>query len=166
MLNNSYDASGFHFGIATSTRIGELEEITSNGPVYKEPDQEKIIDVIEDSELVDFSNIDGLTVEEITGCNPQNSNIILFVMWEAIRIQAPERATTLESKNIVYKMIFRKDKWNKNRPFDDVVEEHLLTLYPRYGDGLKKRAKCFLQRYRYGTKEETDKALQKIIYIK
>ena len=165
MLNNSYDAGGFHFGIATSTRLQELENV-SGGPVYNPEDEEKIMDVLETSELVDFSNIDGLTVEEITRCNPQNSNIILFVMWEAIRIQAPERATTLESKNISYKMIFQKDKWNKDRPFDDVVEEHLLTLYPRYSSGLQKRAKGFLQRYRYGSKEETDKALQKIIYIK
>lgn len=165
MLNNSYDASGYHFGIATSTRLQELEDV-SGGPIVSLQDRAKIMSILETAEFVDFSNIDGLTMGEITSCYTKESNVILFVMWEAIRIRDMDRDTLMENKNVSYRMVFHSNILNRDMPFDEVVESHLLSFFPQYDQDIEKRAKCFLQRYRYGTKEETDKRLEKIIYIK
>ena len=164
MLKNSYDASGFHFGIAVSPRLQELDTgLTSTGPVFNRQDSEKITRILESVEFVDFSNIDGLTLDEITRCYTNKSNIILFVIWESLGIKKEDEYYTNEKTLVNYRTVFHKGEWNKDVPIDELVENHMLVYYPRYDERLQKIAKCFLQRYRYGTKEETDKVLELVI---
>ena len=70
---------------------------------------------------------------------------------------------TNNSKNtsisIKHTIIIERDKFKKNKRIDEIITDTILTNYSSYDDNLRKYANCFLERYRYGTKEETDKKI-------
>ena len=81
MLDNTYDASGINFGILISTDFPSIDD-----QVFKKNDLEAIANQIDkicnnkNCNILDFSKIDGLTIDEILNHNRiQLKNTIIVI---------------------------------------------------------------------------------------
>ena len=164
MLNNTYDASGYRYGIL-ATRNDDIQRKMSENAHNEEMDWNQLIRIMIDSgnlTIIDFEDIDGLTLKELKNYKTINKDILLFVMYDRtnIREKWPRQTDEFNIRSTIIKSL---SSYPENITIDDIMEEVLYKYVDDTDDFINKRIKCFLQRYKYGTKEETDKKiLQKI----
>ena len=158
MLNNTYDASGYRYGIF-ATNSSEVQRIISENSenesaVYwmaifeRMGNSNKLI-------IIDFEDIDGLTIEELRTFEMVNNDVLFFVMYDRTNINDGIKGHSNEFK---IRNIFccKMNKYPESMPIDDMIVEE---LFKNEKELTNKRTKCFLQRYKCGTKEETDKMI-------
>lgn len=104
--------------------------------------------------IIDFSAFDGLTIEEVYKIMGYSYDIpIIFVIYNSFEsINSFNQKITYNG--ILYKLIIRGFK-DKDNLIDEEVEETIIKNYQSFNKATKKHVNCFLQRYRYGTKEKT-----------
>jgi len=159
MLDNTYDASGINFGILMSTDFPSIDE-----QVFKKNDLEALknqIDKILNNNncyILDFSKIDGLTIDEILNHNKlQSKNAIIVIVYTEMSYtnRYNEKYNDI---SILGKIIVNRNDLNKNTTIDKEVEK---TLMNSYNSNNSRIVNCFLERYRYGSKDKVDKVLEK-----
>lgn len=154
MLENSYDASGIKFGIVCL-------------PDLREYCLEDIIKLISDSfkneevYIIDFEAIDGLTANEISPTLQSKDEKILICAYSRIEYEDIYGKRKLDST--IYQYYVVSKAINSDVPIDVVLESMMLGKYSTADDIFRKCARCFLERYRYGTKEKVDEQIQKIM---
>ena len=163
MKENSYDGKELKFGILVSELFSlkqrNLEDFSKDID-YKKYVQELIKTKIQ---LIDFDDIDGLTIEELEELLPKNlpENLIIFMMYNKVDYFRNNSKNT--SVSLKHTIVIERDKFRKDKRIDEIITDTIFRDYSSYNENLKKYANCFLERYRYGTKEETD---QKIMEYK
>lgn len=163
MKENSYDGKELKFGILVSELFSlkqrNLEDFSKDID-YKKYVQELIKTKIQ---LIDFDDIDGLTIEELEELLPKNlpENLIIFMMYNKVDYFSNNSKNT--SVSLKHTIVIERDKFRKDKRIDEIITDTIFRDYSSYNENLKKYANCFLERYRYGTKEETD---QKIMEYK
>ena len=158
MLENSYDVPGIKFGILLSP------DLHSNGRILKNSNNARFVHGIMDKifssksmAIIDFSYVDGLTIGEVSEMNKANQaeNCIVFVVYSNMKEEGKVRF------NYVYDYLFIDVNQKLcNIPIDKAIENHYMTNYSEQDEQTKKIVNCFLQRYRYGTKERTDEKIK------
>jgi len=157
MLDNTYDAPGIKFGILISTDFPHMDD-----QVFKKNDLEAIENQIKifnnkNCNILDFSKIDGLTIDEILNHNRiQLKNTIIVIAYTEMSYTNifNEKYNDI---NILSKIIVNRNDLNKNTTIDEEVEK----IMNSYNSNNNRIFNCFLERYRYGSKDEVDKVLKK-----
>lgn len=158
MLENSYDVPGIKFGILLSP------DLHSNGRILKNSNNVRFVCEIMDeiisskkTAIIDFSNLDGLTIGEVAEMSRENQakDCIVFVVYSNMK----------EGEKVIYNHIYTYlfiDVNQKlcNIPIDKAIENHYMTNYSEQDDETKRIINCFLQRYKYETKERTDEKIK------
>ena len=158
MLDNTYDAPGINFGILISTDFPSIDE-----QVFKKNDLEAIENQIKifnnkNCNILDFSKIDGLTIDEILKHNRiQLKNTIIVIAYTEMSYtnRFNEKYNNI---SILSKIIVNRNDLNKNTTIDKEVEKILMNSYNSNNSRI---VNCFLERYRYGSKDKVDKVLKK-----
>ena len=159
MLDNTYDAPGINFGILISTDFPSMDD-----QVFKKNDLEAIdnqINIILNNKnfyIIDFSKIDGLTIDEILNHNKlQSKNAIIVIAYTEMSYtnRFNEKYNDI---SILSKIIVNRNDLNKNTTIDKEVEKILMNSYNSNNNRI---VNCFLERYRYGSKDKVDKVLKK-----
>ena len=165
MLENSYDALGIKFGIIISPFFNdcskELESIEKQEEILRES--------MWKAHIVDFNDVDGLTLDEVLKISPkkQANNVIVFVIYNGIEYEVAQGTRKQVEIGDMHSYFIKKNKENCNQQIDDVISNWIIDeLYQKADDNLKKYFNCFLQRYKYGTKKRTDEVLKEKIYNK
>ena len=160
MLDNTYDAPGINFGILISTDFPSMDD-----QVFKKNDIEAIENQIDkicnnkNCNILDFSKIDGLTIDEILNHNRiQLKNTIIVIAYTKMSYtnRFNEKYNDI---NILSKIIVNRNDLNKNTTIDKEVEKIMMNSYNSINNRVVNY--CFLERYRYGSKDEVDKVLTK-----
>lgn len=160
MLNNTYDVSGYRFGIL-ATKNENIQKYISENANNKAMDWIALIKVmVENNDLiiVDFDDVDGLTLKEIKDYKMFNNDVLLFVMYDKACTRDYKQGHTDEF-TIRNTLISTIDSYDENTPIDDMIIDGLTKFMDNQNESIIKRYKCFLQRYKYGTKEKTDEKL-------
>ena len=158
MKENSYDAKELRFGIIVSEYLSLNRKGLKDIP---KDDYNKFIEELFKMklEVIDFDNIDGLTIGEIREVASKilPEDMIVFIMYNKVEWNFNNtKNTNISSKQTI---IIRFEDFDDNLKIDDIITGNILNNYESYNYTTKKYAKCFLERYKYGNKEETDKKL-------
>ena len=158
MLKDTYDVTGFKYGISIDSFTGmdcDFAEkcIMEGGTTYFE---ELLKNRWNSASMIMYSSIDGLSVSEILDYSfSKEQDYIMFFTYDEVECNI--------GNGYDYKLrdayIISRNEQNKDQEISSVIGKYLIEKYEYMGDASKRRAKCFLQRYVYGTKEETDKHL-------
>ena len=160
MLDNTYDAPGINFGILISTDFPSIDD-----QVFKKNDLEAIekqFDKILNNKnfyIIDFSKIDGLTIDEILNHNKlQSKNAIIVIAYTEMSYTDiyNQKYTDI---SILSGIIVNRNDLNKNTTIDKEVEKIMMNSYNSINNRVVNY--CYLERYRYGSKDEVDKVLKK-----
>lgn len=163
MLIDSYDAQGIKFGIV------KTDDFLTNSyynSVFNGNNNSKKNEVINElistnnGTIINFNEFDGLTTEEIRNAMGYSDNTpIIFVIYssfETINLSGQKNKYI----NILDRIIIRGVN---DSLIDENIEAYMINNYQSFDKKQKKIANCFLQRYRYGTKEKTDEAIKQYI---
>lgn len=155
MLENSYDASGVKFGLVCSPDFPNFslkDLVKSMAQAFKG----------ENAYIIDFEAIDGLTVNEILGGSRlQSKDAIIICAYSHIEYE--DVCGKRNAYNAIYNYYIVLEMIYKDMPIDQAIESIMLNQYSTADDNRRKYARCFLERYRYGTKEKVDEQIQKIM---
>lgn len=160
MLNNTYDVSGYRYGIL-ATKNENIQKYISENANNQAMDWIGLIKVMVDNNnliIVDFDDVDGLTLKEIKDYKMFNNDVLLFVMYDKACTRDDKQGHTDEF-TIRNTLISTIDSYDENTPIDDMIIDGLSKFMDNQNESIIKRYKCFLQRYKYGTKEKTDEKL-------
>ena len=159
MLDNTYDAPGINFGILISTDFPHMDD-----QVFKKNDLEatenQIDNILNNKNfyIIDFSKIDGLTIDEILNHNKfQSKNAIIVIAYTEMSYTNRYNEKHKDI-SILSEIIVNRNDLNKNTTIDKEVEK---TLMNSYNSNNNRIVNCFLERYRYGSKDKVDKVLKK-----
>lgn len=159
MKENSYDGKGLKFGILVS-ELFPLNKKSSEEGLKEDNYLQYIQELLKRKiQLIDFDSIDGLTIEEIEELFQKilPENLIIFMMYNKVDYFTNNSKNT--SISLKHTIVIERDKFRKDKRIDEIIEDTIFKNYSSYDDNLRKYANCFLERYRYGTKEETDKKI-------
>ena len=155
MLENSYDALGIRFGIIISPTLRKESKKIKNNII----NSEQLINMLspENTRIIDFDNIDGLTIGQVYDASKENQaeKTIVFATYHRLDLGNGQGTTTIQSL-----MLISVKEELCDKPIDEAIEYDYITRYPNASEKEKKQIRCFLQRYRYGTKEKTDEKLK------
>ena len=160
MLNNTYDVSGYRYGIL-ATKNKNVQKLISENANNEAMDWISLIKVMVENNdliLIDFSDVDGLTLKELKDYKIINNDLLLFVMYDKACVNDNNPSHTDEFI-IRHTLISTMDIYDENIPIDDMIIDGLSKCMDNQNESIIKRYKCFLQRYKYGTKEKTDEKL-------
>ena len=124
MLNNTYNASGYRYGIL-ATNNEDIQEIISENANNEKMDWIKLIQTMAnngDLIIVDFEDVDGLTLKEFKEYKMFNNDLLLFVMYD-------KACTRDESQNhrdefcIRHTLIQSLDSYPNSMDIDDIITE-------------------------------------------
>ena len=169
MLENSYDASGIKFGILLS------KVLSFKTVIFKKENDEIINNTIKEIlksnnySIIDFNEIDGLSLDEILRLDSvQAKNMITFIAYNEVKYEIGNSdVKRLEtSRCFKYFAFVKRTNENKNNLIDKEVEKIMLHDYQDSNTESRNVIKCFLQRHRYGTKENTNNAINEYIKSK
>ena len=166
MLENSYDASGIKFGMLFSPTLpGSGDEILKENLGGKSETIEKIC--VDGSNFIEFSNFDGLTPTDALNICPtlQSDKVLILVVYNSMKLPNCNGGEDNYIRVVDWIPIIVNDR-TCNVPIDQYIVNHYLRNYSKLGCEGKKQARCFLQRYKYGTKEWTDEILKEKVYKK
>ena len=163
MLDNTYDVSGYRYGVLMYPKNfqKQFSEINDDKEDYKETSLP-----IDGKEIVSFDNIDGITIKELRSYQDSllDRDYLLFVMYDSILVSKlvdggmysqPEKKEF--NKAIIRYAYAINIKDQEDKRVEEVITTHFLETMPLLSQTNQNRALCFLQRYMYGTKEETKK---------
>ena len=168
MLENTYDATGYNFGILLTTcenLHNKMERIIRHIPEYQW--EVSFGELLSNSnmKIIDFSEIDGLTINDLKNFPVFNNSVLIFIMYDEVELKNrslhhSEEERYIKKTNISESEIFDLDSYKKDTQIDDMIVERLLGNINKKSNNYQRRAKCFLQRYKYGTKEKTDEKIK------
>ena len=108
--------------------------------------------------IVDFDEVDGLLMKDLKGFDAVNNRFVLFVTYDKVsgfNAHGDERWQLRIKDSLVF---LYADK-DLDTSVDDMITEYYLKNYEKFPKEQQRGARCFLQRYKYGTKEKTDEKL-------
>ena len=162
MLIDSYDAQGIKFGILVSNEMANYIDVFNKDNLDKITKAVNIIIEKSSTRIIDFSALDGLTCKEVHKAMGFSRNTpIIFVIYNSY-----ETINSFNQKfvnNSILQSAIIRNIADEDKLIDEVVEETILENYKTFDKTAKRQYKCFLQRYRYGTKEKTDEFINQYI---
>ena len=165
MLENSYDASGIKFGIIMSMQFRNSFNEFNNDEEKNNASIKKLL-YGKNYQIIDFKEIDGLTIEEVLNLNDrQMPDTILFIMYSSVQYETSQNVKLNDISNVEIIPIQKTDE-NKDKQIDEVIINDILKKYDSKDESYKRKVKCFLQRYKYQTKAKTDKIIKEKVYKK
>ena len=165
MKENTYDIKTYQFGIIAPKKeysdeeirkLNELagEDIISEGAKFIKDLASK------DCPIINFDDIDGLTLEDIKSLELCKGDTIIFILYDEVNKIYMNKV----SPNIFvqyFSFIDVKGK-SKNSLVSNLIEKDLLLQYNESSQNAKRRIRCFLERYQYKTKGHVTKVLKNI----
>ena len=153
MRLDSYDSDAFKYGVISfkeKNNVGLIKKLRE-----KDESVNKLLSV---EQIIDFSQVEGLTLEEISSypsliCD----NHIFFVMYDQIPMNQRQ------SNKIRHIISIDRANHNGDDPIDEVITEYLEKHYHDLGTSGRNRINAFLERYRYGSHKETKDRIQYLI---
>ena len=146
MLDNTYDIPGMKFYLAFSKTNGKIDKANISSKYFKD-----------DFVKIDFENVDGLRIDTI------QQGIYLNRLY-VIGISCLDGYKHDGEKNFELSLCMLM--WpidstyvNGSKTIEEVCEDIIKDKWSSSDADERQAARCFLQRYRYGTKEKTDAKL-------
>ena len=105
--------------------------------------------------IIEFESIDGLTIGDLKKFKCFNDDFLLFCMYDMVDCYNDSCGRHLSlSENL----IFHLNTYSDDTMIDNLIADSLIQSINSGSKGANfdRRAKCFLQRYKYGTKQKTD----------
>ena len=142
MFVNTYDIENIQFGIVAM-------EITEKENEYlKEPNGlQRFIHNHKSWGIIPYSELIGVEMEIASR----------IVAGKTIVLNSFYQVSNTQYNNF---FLIEKDLYKDEYTLDSVIASIFLSKYSSYNSRAKRIARCFLQRYMFKTKEETDKALR------
>lgn len=167
MLENSYDASGIKFGIMLSPELHSKSKMIKS--LFAANNAKKVYKLMGEIiskppiSIIDFSDVDGLTVDEVSKMSTENqaNGYIVFVIYSNMKSGGRVIYNGIDTYTFI-----SVNEDLRNMPIDKAVASYYINCYSELDEGIKKKVNCFLQRYLYGTKERTDQVLDEKVYKK
>lgn len=164
MKENTYDIKTYQFGVIVPKEYSD-EEIRKLNELVSEDIISEGTRFIKDSAskscpIINFDDIDGLTLEDIKSLGLCKGDTIIFILYDKVN----ETYKNKVSPNIViqyFSFIDVKGK-TKNSIVSNTIEKDLLKHYDKSSQNAKRRIRCFLERYQYKTKGHVTKILKNI----
>lgn len=164
MKENTYDIKTYQFGVIVPKEYSD-EEIRKLNELVGEDRISEGTRFIKDSAskgcpIINFDDIDGLTLEDIKSLGLCKGDTIIFILYDKVN----ETYKNKVSPNIViqyFSFIDVKGK-SKNCLVSNLIEKDLLQQYDKSSQNAKRRIRCFLERYQYKTKGHVTKILKNI----
>lgn len=163
MIDKSYDIGANRFGLffCNSDRFNRAVNSIIEG-TRPATDLTTLVGMYVKSggAIVDFDQVDGLKLKDLQRFDQVNNNCLVFTLYDRVLGLNYSMDTTsfVTIKNCTMFLYGSAD-------LDKSVDEFIANFFVSYFDILpieeQESAKCFLQRYMYGTKAATDKAIQK-----
>ena len=164
MKENTYDIKTYQFGIFVPKKeysddeIRKLNELAGEDRISEGAKFIKDL-ASKDCPIINFDDIDGLTLEDIKSLELCKGDTIIFILYDEVN-----EIYMKVSPNIViqyFSFIDVKGK-SKNCLVSNLIEKDLLQQYDKSSQNAKRRIKCFLERYQYKTKGHVTKILKNI----
>ena len=164
MKENTYDIKTYQFGIFVPKKEYSDDEIRKLNELAGEDRISEGAKFIKDlaskaCPIINFDDIDGLTLEDIKSLELCKGDTIIFILYDEVN-----EIYMKVSPNIViqyFSFIDVKGK-SKNCLVSNLIEKDLLQQYDKSSQNAKRRIKCFLERYQYKTKGHVTKILKNI----
>ena len=160
MKNNTYDAPGYKYGFMivpdddirkeTNLAFGKCKNMEEAINVFGEK-------IMSNALLCDFKQIDGLTFEELFDFPVFNEKILIFCIYDQLDVDNHKYNNILGIEFISTDYID-----DKKEKVDDYLSSYLEDIYHFRPPRIQDYIKGYLERYKYGSKEEVDKVLRKI----
>ena len=157
MLENSYIAKGFKYGIVFSPYMEENREELFNKSYEEQAEMVKSFSLCPGSGIVEFEDADGLSIREVMEMIDYKTlaSTLVFVMYKGFK---------KESGYLKYVKLFpvfiQCDDENLDTHIDDVIVNYMLDNYSDDKTEYNEMVKCFLQKYKFKTKERTNVKLK------
>lgn len=163
MKENTYDIKTYQFGIIVPKEEYSDEEIRKLNELAGEDRISEGSKFIKDlasksCPIINFDDIDGLTLEDIKSLGLCIGDTIIFILYDEVN----EIYKNKVSPKIViqyFSFIDVKGK-TKNSLVSNIIEKDLLKYYDKSSQNAKRRTRCFLERYQYKTKGYVTKILK------
>lgn len=185
MLENSYDIPGIRFGILISKKFNGLHN-------YSLDQRIKTVSAAVDNKeciFVPLDQVSGLQVREITDfinyINDIKCDCIVFSVYHHIKYPKIsvdsscgktkvgfkdvaldldiDVATECNNYCLISTTIYNIGEDAKDREFDDIVVDEIISDYSNASSKDQRWMRCFLQRHKYGTKDRVDEELPKVL---
>ena len=168
MLDNTYDATGYNFGVLLTgyeKLNNKMKQKIKHIPEYQWGVSFGEIISNSDMKIIDFSEIDGLTINDLKAFPIFNNEVLIFIMYDKVELKNrslhhSEEERYIKKTNISEYEIFDLNSYERYTKIDDMIAERLVYKLLEKSNNYQRRAKCFLQRYKYGTKEKTDEKIK------
>lgn len=165
MKENTYDIKTYQFGILAPKKEYSDDEIRKLNELAGEDRISEGTRFIKDlvskaCPIINFDDIDGLTLEDIKSLGLCKGDTIIFILYDEVN----EIYKNKVSPNIViqyFSFIDVKGK-TKNSLVSNIIEKDLLKHYDKSSQNAKRRIRCFLERYQYKSKGHVTKLLKNI----
>ena len=127
MLNNTYEASAYRYGIF-ATNSSEVQRIISENSENNSAEYwMAILEMMRNSNkliIIDFEDIDGLTIEELRTFEMVNNDFLFFVMYDRTNINdRMGHSNEFKIRNILG---CNMNKYPESTPIDDMIVEELI----------------------------------------
>lgn len=165
MKENTYDIKTYQFGIIVPKKEDSDEEIRKLNELAGEDRISEGTKFIKDlasksCPIINFDDIDGLTLEDIKSLELCKGDTIIFILYDEVnKIYMNKVSPDIFIQYFSY--IDVKGK-SKNSLVSNIIEKELLQLYDKSSQNAKRRIKCFLERYQYKSKGHVTKLLKNI----
>ena len=159
MLDDTYEASGYHYGVlASNNEI--VNTIISCGcqDIYSPEDFGKFLDNLRRHgtfNIIEFESIDGLTIGDLKKFKCFNDDFLLFCMYDMVDCYNDSCGRHLSlSENL----IFHLNTYSDDTMIDNLIADSLIQSINSGSKGanFNRRAKCFFLLFKYGTKQKSD----------
>ena len=176
MIGNNYDVKGIKFGIVMCEDDMYNRSMASYLPPYQDADPnitiaKKVNGALNSNGfLVNFDDIDGLTLKDLQGFDGINDKFIVFVTYKEIKgsnvkINDKKFVSIVECVIVITDKT-SEDKTSENETIDEIITGYYLNNIDKLDPDQKRRVKCFLQRYKCGTAEKADDCIDTAVLVK
>lgn len=169
MLEESFDVKANRFGLLLcnnqmyNRRAEDIIEGIRENTLTKSDINEMIcritsIAMNDGGTIVDFDEVDGLLMKDLKDFDTVNNQFVLLVIYDKLsgfNAHGDERWQLKIKDSLVF--LYTDDDLDTS--IDNMIAGYYLNSYEKLSKEQQREARCFLQRYKYGTKEKTDEKL-------
>ena len=139
MLDNTYDIPGIKFYLVFSKEGKNIDNIYSR------------IDIVK----INFEDVDGLSIGDVSEGFLKNDFWLMGVCFFNGENWKGEHNFDSNLTIPIVKVDNKYVSKNAATPIDQTLEDLIMDNYSKLEDNERMASRCFLQRYRYGTRKKT-----------
>ena len=146
MRKNTYESDAFKYGVIL------FKNKYSRGVQEMDLAGSDLNKNLEREEIIDFSRIDGLTLEDLESYPDLFvRNKLFFVMYDNVDVMTDKIRCVVQ---------IDVNNTNPEQEVASVVENWIRTNYQDLSPNIKNRANCFMQRHIYGSYADTQDCVE------